>query len=253
MRRQAVLTLFLLAFAVGLAGCGKPAKDPAVLAENEKLKVRNSELIRDKEKLIRELNRVSEERNEWKDKYNAAQVKLEELETLIQKLKVESAELKAALEELRKRNEELENERASLAGKLKDIEGVTVKRKGNEICVTMENKILFDSGKADLKPTALKALKRIAEALASDFKGRTIRIEGHTDSDPIRKSKYPSNWELSTARACAVLHRLEKYGLDPRHMYVAGFAFYRPLAPNDTPENKARNRRVEIYIMEAGK
>ena len=209
-------------------------------------------LDRDNEKLRHEINALADERNVWRDKYNGAQVKVDEYETIVQKMKLESVELKARLDELQKRNAELEGERTSIENKLKGIEGVSVQRKGNEICVTVDNLILFDSGKADLKTSAAQTVKAIADVLVRDFKGRHLRIEGHTDTDPIRSAAaFKSNWELSTARACAVLHELAKFSVPVQDMHVAGFAYFRPVAPNDTAENKAKNRRVEIYIMTA--
>ena len=250
MKRVALFALLFFVYVTSVAGCPNNDKNPAIMAENEKLKLRNQELLNDKDELGRKLNLIAEERNEWRDKYNSAQAKLDELQNIVAKLKIESADLKARLDELERKNQKLETERGSLENKLRDIEGVKVELKGNDLCVTLENKILFDSGKADLKPGALNTIKQIAAVVASDFPNRHLRIEGHTDTDLIRaSSKFRSNWELSSERACSVLHALAKSKLDPSKMSVAGFAFYRPIAPNDTAKNKARNRRVEIYIL----
>lgn len=249
MKKVILLAALCLVFLTTIGGCGEQGPDPAMKAEIEKLKVRNSELDRENEKLRHEINEIATERNEWRDKHNVAQVKLDSYDSMIQKMKVESVELKARLDELEKRNALLEADRTSIEGKLKGIEGVTVERKGDEICVTVDNVILFDSGKAELKDSSLKAIKALADVLVRDFKGRLVRIEGHTDTDPIKTAAvFKSNWELSTARACAVLHQLAKFAVEEKTMFAAGYAFYRPVAPNDTPGNKAKNRRVEIYI-----
>ncbi|MFA4985757.1 MAG: OmpA family protein [Candidatus Brocadiia bacterium] len=247
-----VMVLVLVLFALGLvAGC-KPneGRNASLAADLEKARAENEQLKKEIEDLRRELNICADERNEWRDKTNGAQVKLQELENMIAKMKFESIDLKAKLEELEKRNARLESERGGLEGMLKNLEGVRVSRRGDEICLTLEDKILFDSGKADLKSSASKTLKQIADAISKNFKGRHIRIEGHTDSDPITKAKvFASNWELSVGRAATVLHELVKDGLPESGFSIAGFAFHRPVAPNDTPANKAKNRRVEIIIM----
>ncbi len=77
-----------------------------------------------------------------------------------------------------------------------------------------------------------------------------VRVEGHTDDLPINNERFPSNWELSTARATTVIKQLvEEYGLDPRQFSAAGYGEYRPLAPNDSMENRALNRRVDIVLL----
>ncbi|MDZ7816900.1 MAG: OmpA family protein [Planctomycetota bacterium] len=241
-----------LAFVVILflfAGCDRKDPDVALMAENEKIKVQIAQLHEQIETLRREMNNISAERNDWRDKYYASKVELEELKTALEQMKHRSAELQAKLEELKASKQELEDERSKLENKLANVEGVTVSKRGDEILLTLENRILFDSGKTDLKPGAKQAIDAIADALKTDFPNRMIRIEGHTDSDPISKAVYPSNWELSVARAANVLHGLRKKGVEEKRMSIAGFAYFRPVAPNDTAENKAKNRRVEIFIL----
>ena len=115
----------------------------------------------------------------------------------------------------------------------------------------MDN-VLFDSGKADLKPESIEILKSIAEILnREEFEERLIKIEGHTDTDPIVYSReFPTNWELSAIRATNVLRYLvEEEGIEGSRVSSSGYSFYRPIAPNDTKENKAKNRRVDIVIL----
>jgi chemotaxis protein MotB len=107
---------------------------------------------------------------------------------------------------------------------------------------------VFDSGSDQIKPEGKVLLDTIATSLANI--GNLIRIEGHTDNVPIRNSRFPSNWELSAARATGVLtYLIAKFGLSPEALAVAGYGEYRPAATNDTEEGKARNRRVDIVVL----
>jgi chemotaxis protein MotB len=107
---------------------------------------------------------------------------------------------------------------------------------------------LFDSGSDQIKPHGKILLDTLATSLVSV--GNHVRIEGHTDNVPIHNSKFPSNWELSTARATGVLsYMIGKFGFRPDLLSAAGYGEYRPVASNKTEEGKARNRRVDIVIL----
>ena len=147
-----------------------------------------------------------------------------------------------------------ESEIAESIVKLEDIlsdqeltEAVRLQITDRGMTITIDDPVMFESGKAELKPKAYPILTRVA-SLARGWPN-TIRIEGHTDSDPIHTVKFPSNWELSSARALNVLHFLqEDTGFDPRNLIAIGMGEFHPVAANDTPENKAKNRRIEIHI-----
>jgi len=116
------------------------------------------------------------------------------------------------------------------------------------LVISIKDSTFFDLGKAELKPRSRQILDNIGRAL----KGlpNQIRIEGHTDNLPINTPQFPSNWELSTARATTVLRYLiEHVGLSPEKMSAVGYGEYRPLFPNDTEEHRARNRRVDIVVL----
>lgn len=120
------------------------------------------------------------------------------------------------------------------------------------IIIRFMDNVFFDSGSADIKKESFEILKSIAEILnREEFSNRQIKIEGHTDSDPIYRSpRFPTNWELSSARATNVLRYLvEVETLDGKRVSSSGYSYYREIAPNDTPENKAKNRRVDIVIL----
>jgi chemotaxis protein MotB len=118
------------------------------------------------------------------------------------------------------------------------------------LVMQMADTVLFDLGRADIRPGAAPLIDRIAEAVKDAPHG--VRIEGHTDDLPIATGRYPSNWELSTARAVNVLrYFVEQKGIPSDRLFAVGYSRYRPLFPNDSSENRARNRRVEI-VFEAG-
>ncbi|MCS6950081.1 MAG: OmpA family protein [bacterium] len=109
---------------------------------------------------------------------------------------------------------------------------------------------LFDLGSAELKPSARQVLDRVAQVLRQV--PNPVLIEGHTDNLPIRTAQYPSNWELSAARAARVLRYLvQRGGISPHRLTAVGYADTRPLVPNDTPANRAQNRRVDIAILQS--
>jgi len=131
-------------------------------------------------------------------------------------------------------------------------ERLEIKPEERGIVIRFMDNVLFDSGSAEIKPQSLEILKSVAEMLnRQEFSNRQIKVEGHTDSDQIiRSSKFPTNWELSSARATNVLRYLvEVENIEGNRVSSSGYSYYRPILPNDTPENKAKNRRVDIVIL----
>ncbi len=129
-----------------------------------------------------------------------------------------------------------------------DAKMVSVRRADRWLEIEINTDILFPSGAADFAPAAEPVLDKLAEVL-KPFPN-PIRVEGHTDDRPIRTSAYPSNWELSAARAASVVHQLTKQGVDPLRLEIVGYGEFRPRQPNDTPEGRNANRRVAILILE---
>ncbi len=116
------------------------------------------------------------------------------------------------------------------------------------IVITITDTILFDSGSDVLRKSAIPVMDEIAPEL----KGipNQVRVEGHTDDTPINNARFHSNWELSTARATSIIRDfIEHYGFSPLKLSAAGYGEYRPVKPNDTPADKAANRRVDIVIL----
>ncbi|MFV0440920.1 MAG: flagellar motor protein MotB [Lachnospirales bacterium] len=128
-------------------------------------------------------------------------------------------------------------------------ENVDVVQEENYIKLNFKDGILFDSGSAELKPAAISVLSGVGSQLAT-YTNHDIKIEGHTDDIPINGGMYKSNYYLSAARAIAVLEFLkDNENVDPIYLSAEGFGEYRPLVPNDSPENRAKNRRVEIKLF----
>jgi chemotaxis protein MotB len=128
---------------------------------------------------------------------------------------------------------------------------VTISELKGKLTVNMEAAILFDSGKAEVKDDGLEILLKMVETLKS-VKDKAIRIEGHTDNVQITGALtrvFPTNWELSAARAINVARYLQQQGLDPAVLSAAAFAEYKPVADNATKEGRAKNRRIEITLV----
>jgi len=118
------------------------------------------------------------------------------------------------------------------------------------LVITFVSEIFFDSGKDKVKENGKITLDKVAEVLNRDVPNSNVAIEGHTDNDPIKYSGWKSNWELSSARALAVLHHLIGEGkIKPQRLSANGYGEFHPVAPNDTVQNKQKNRRVEIVIL----
>lgn len=118
------------------------------------------------------------------------------------------------------------------------------------LVITFVADILFDSGKAKIKPEASPTLDKVALVLKENVPNLNIGIEGHTDNQPIKYSGWKSNWELSSARALSVLHYLEEgKGILPERLSAIGYGEYRPVASNDTKDGQQLNRRVEVVIL----
>ena len=165
--------------------------------------------------------------------------------------------LNARLSQLQEEKEtelsELEKAKLLLEEKLKqeiDDKSVRLEMAQKGLAIIFLTEVLFDSGKAEIKPEAFSSLDKIASVLEQNVEDRNIGIEGHTDNEPIKHSGWKSNWELSTSRATSVLHYLvDKKGINPKRVAAIGYGEYRPVASNDTLAGKKQNRRVEIVIL----
>ena len=194
--------------------------------------------------------------------------KLRGLASLQSKLDEANASLASALDQSQKDKDQiaalqtkvtdLEKEKADAAQMAKGLEDemrsdleskdVTISNLQGKLTVNILDRVMFDSGEAMLKPDGESVMRKIAALLAGHPELK-IHVVGHTDNVPIR-SRFPSNWELSTARALAAVHFLtEKAGVDPRRVGAVGYGEFRPIADNATAEGRAKNRRIAIIIL----
>jgi chemotaxis protein MotB len=164
------------------------------------------------------------------------------------------AQAKARLEELRKAQVATEARAAlfrDLALRLRrmvDAGDLEIKLRSGRMVLALPTDVLFDSGHAKLSQHGREALMQLGSVLTT-FKERRFQVAGHTDSDPIRYSGFESNWELSNARALAVVKVMVESGVSPSMLSSAGYAEFDPVAANDTAERKAKNRRIELTLQ----
>ena len=146
---------------------------------------------------------------------------------------------------------ELDNLRDSLAQKGSpgdELAGLTIIRRRNELVLRMSDDILFASGDDAIGHRAARVLAVIAEAVRT--RRVDLRVEGHTDNVPIKTARFRSNWDLSTARATAVVMQLARGGIAPDRLSAAGYGEFHPLTDNNSPETRSTNRRVDLVVTE---
>lgn len=128
---------------------------------------------------------------------------------------------------------------------------IEIHRLRGRLQVRALERILFDSGSAQIKPQGRRVLEKVAKELKG-IDGHRVVVEGHTDSRPISTERYPSNWELSAARGASVVRLLVGQGLDPTRVSAAGYGPFHPIADNASAAGRARNRRIEIVLVPDG-
>lgn len=185
------------------------------------------------------------------------------LEGSLATLRADVASKMGEINRLARQKRRLEKERAKLTEKTETYDALVaslqqemkdklihVRRKGERITVNVSDRVLFASGSAIIKATGEGSLAKIAGVLAW-VKDRRIDVEGHTDNRQISDelaAQFPTNWELSTARATNVVRFLETKGVNPKHMAAVGKSMYRPVASNKSSRGRQTNRRIEIVL-----
>lgn len=213
MNRRLMVFLFLAMFA--LSGCSyiqKARRTDDLEIENQNLRVRIAQLQKDKTK---EVERVVKQKDRELSELEKAKLELEDA------LKKEIGNYKAKLE---------------------------MTERG--LVITFLSEVFFDSGKDVIRGDGEESLHKVAGVLNQNVPNSNVAIEGHTDNQPIKYSRWKSNWELSSARALAVLHYLiDECKVKPTRLSANGYGEFRPVASNDTKEGRQKNRRVEIVIL----
>jgi len=210
---------------------------------------------------------LTQQRDDLQKRYDAQTALVAELKGRLQKLgqNVESlsserGQLQAGLQDAEQRLEELRKQKAAaearaatfrtLVEKLRsmiDSGQIKVTIRNGRMLLALPNDVLFDSGKTAVKAEGKTAIAKVAQVLAT-IADRRFLVAGHTDNVPIKTARFPSNWELSTARAVEVVQLLIAGGMKPQVLGAAGYAEFDPAGSNDTPEGKAGNRRIEIIL-----
>jgi chemotaxis protein MotB len=217
----------------------------------------------------RQIQKLDETRKAQENKIAAMENQLQERQTRLQEL---DAQRQALDNELQQRNDELQKKEQALRDKERIIEEMASTRKRIEdslkgqiaskqvkletlegkLKITFVDKILFNSGSAQINPEGQQTLLSLADTL-KQAPEQLIVVEGHTDNVGVGEAlqkRYPTNWELSTARATSVVRFLQdKAGIEPTRLSAAGYSFYKPVADNDTEEGRAQNRRIEIILV----
>jgi chemotaxis protein MotB len=263
MRRRFLTTLALL-----VSGCVTQSTFDAMKAERDNLDTLLSERNRAIEELEKKLRTLGDRNTSLEAALEAEQERVKDFTSRIDRLSAEMAaltkdksrlqasvaDMTTALAELEKRRAEAEarvQEFRKLLDRFKKlIEAGKLKVKIVEgrMVVELATDILFASGSATLSKEGKAAITEVAGLLAS-IPGRDFQVAGHTDNVPINTAQYPSNWELAGARAITVVRTMVAAGMPPERISAASYADTKPVAPNDSNETRAQNRRIEIVVV----
>jgi len=207
--------------------------------------------VEETEGLNRQLGALEQVNKELKGENEGLKARVDELTKQVAEQKERVADLEMIKEQ---KVQEVSSEYNSMIDKMKAeiAQGqVTITELKGKLTVNMVEAVLFDSGKAEVKKEGLVVLQKVVDVL-KDAKDKVIRVEGHTDNVPIAGALarvYPTNWELSAARAVNVTRFLQAQGIDPAQLSAVGYGEFKPVADNETKEGKAKNRRIEIVLI----
>ena len=261
--------LTLLLFGVAASACVTTGTFDKKVAELDKLRADHDRAAADREKDLKsQIDALTSQREDLRKKVDdmtalagELRSRLEKLGQNVDKLTSEKGQLaqvladaKARLEELRKQKAAAEARAATfrnLVARLKsmiDAGQLKVVIRDGRMLIALPNDVLFDSGKTNIKPDGQAALAQVAKVLAT-IPDRNFLVAGDTDDVPIHTARFPSNWELSTARAVEVTKFLIANGMRPQVLAAAGYGEFDPVVANDSPEHRAQNRRIEIVLQ----
>jgi len=174
-------------------------------------------------------------------------------------LEKQQADLRAEVENLQRQKSQLETAnvqtKSQYDGLIQNLNAevqkgqLQVRQYKDMLTVEVAEQLFFDSGKATLKDTGKEVLKKVGEALKG-YDDKMVRVVGHTDNVPIATAQFPSNWELSAARATTVVRFLQANGVPPERLTASGRGEFSPIAPNDDAEGRRKNRRIEITLID---
>lgn len=237
MKKAALICISLLTLALLCSGC--------LVAESKYLKK------------VDETNQLTQQIASLETQNKGLTEQVTSLTGKVADLEADKARLSESLDRAAKKTQEQEKASSTYQQLLKEMKTeiaqgqITIKELKGKLTMDVVDKILFASGEAKVKKEGLEVLDRVVEIL-KDVKDKNIRIEGHTDNVPIagKLAKiYPTNWELSAARAINVSRYLQQQGIDPSVLSATAFGEYQPIADNTTPEGRAKNRRIAIILL----
>ena len=212
-------------------------------SQREALEKERASLTEERDSLAREKDSLAREKD-------ALTRQRDSLSQQVAALEQQRAQLQASEKQVEARYDTL---LASLSEEVRKGQ-LQVRQLKGMLTVDVAEQLFFDSGRANLKETGKQVLQKVAESLKG-YEDKAIRIVGHTDNVPITKGLqkvYPSNWELSVARATTVVRFLQDAGIAPERLLATGRAEYAPVAPNDSAEGRQKNRRIEITLIDKG-
>jgi chemotaxis protein MotB len=240
MNRQIQIGITLLAVGFIASGCVSTGTFEKMQAQkNEEIKT----LQQQKAALEQQSTELAKQKSDLEQQNSASQQQVGNLEQ-------QKAAMLAASQQRQQQYDALVKDLS------KEVEKgqLQVRQYQNMLSVDLAEQIFFDSGRATLKSGGKDVLKKVGEALKG-YENKIIRVVGHTDNVPVAKSlqgTFPTNWELSVARATNVVRFLQEVGVPPERMVASGRGEYDPVAANDTPEGRKKNRRIEIMLIDQG-
>jgi len=240
--KNAIAAAALILISAGLTGCVTASKYRELEAERDILHTEQERLSQDISKLQNDLAQLQAETDALSAKRDS--------------LRAERDSLEGERDALKKAKDDAVSHYDAVVSQLsQEVKkgNLQIKRYKNMLSVDVADKIFFASGSADLKETGKEVLKKVGKALGQ-YPDKVIRVVGHTDNVPLTKAhqkKFPTNWELSVARATNVVRFLQdECKLDPERLVAAGRGPYQPVASNASPESRQKNRRIEIMLLD---
>lgn len=240
--------IFIVSLVAGISLSSCVAKKKFVEAESTiaSLQKKNSELNDDINSLRNRLQLMEDANASAADQIANQQQTLGQKEQAIKDQEAKIRQLQEILDRQKENTEKLRQKMAAALGNFTS-EQLSVYAKNGKVYVSLSEKLLFESGRADVNEEGKAALAQVVDALKDNY-DININIEGHTDTVPI-KIRFQDNWALSVARSTSIVRILtQDYGLDPVRVTASGRSQYEPVADNLTPEGRAKNRRTEIIL-----
>jgi len=259
MKRYVFIGLAVLAAGIIITGCGSSEKYKKLEADKNQeiaalqqekgtLEYQKGALENDVADLKEQVAQLEQEKGAAEQKAAAMEKQHSAAIREVGQLEVDKAHLITAA---RQQQQEYQKLLGGLSSEVEKGE-LQVKQYKNMLTVELAEQVFFDSGRATLKPEGKRVLKKVGEALKG-YDDKIIRVVGHTDNKPVAKSlqgTFPSNWELSVARSATVVRFLQDAGVPPESMIASGRGQYDPVASNDTPEGRQKNRRIAIMLYD---